>query len=59
MQKRFLAPILVTIFSFSAFTRIDGSESIKPVLFVTILAIGMGLGVLLKTLLELYQERKK
>jgi len=59
MKKKILPSVLIIIFSFTAFTRVEGSEHIKPVLFITILIIGIGLGFLLKTLKEIFELKKK
>lgn len=58
MKKKLLPPILIIIFAFSGYTRIEGNEDIKAIQFVSILAIGIGIGVLIKTLLEIYGQKK-
>ncbi len=54
MKKRILPPVLIILFSFTAFTRMEGSENIKPVLFITILVIGIGFGLLIKNLIDIF-----
>jgi hypothetical protein len=48
MKKRlFFLPLLASALAFGAFVRSDGSESVRAVQMVSLIATGMGLGVAL------------
>lgn len=52
-------PILFAAISFSNFSRSTGSDSIRPVHIVTLIATGMLLGVALTNAFRFYKEHKK
>ena len=48
MKKRlFFLPLLASALAFAAFVRSNGSESVRAVQMVSLIATGMGLGVAL------------
>ncbi|MFY9560820.1 MAG: hypothetical protein WAQ52_11350 [Terriglobales bacterium] len=48
MKKRlFFFPLFASALAFSAFVRSDGSEAVRAVQIVSLIATGMGLGVAL------------
>jgi len=50
---------MLAAFSFGGFTRLSGSENIRAVQLVTLLACGIALGIFISTALALFRERKK
>lgn len=57
--RLFLFPLLAAILGFSAFVRSDGSESVRAVQIVSLIATGMGLGVALAHLKFALDARTK
>jgi hypothetical protein len=47
LRRGLVAGLLATFFGFTAFLRSDGSEAVRAVQIVSLLASGMGLGVAL------------
>jgi hypothetical protein len=47
LRKGLIAPLLVFVLGFGAFLRTPGSENVRAVQMVALLASGMGLGVAL------------
>ena len=47
LRRGLIAPLLVFVMGFGAFLRTPGSENVRAVLVVALLASGMGLGVAL------------
>ena len=58
MKKRIIVPVLIIIFSFGGITRIEGSDTIRPILLVSILVIGIWIGILIKGIIEIYNDKK-
>ena len=60
MKKRlFFLPLLASALAFSAFLRSDGSESVRAVQMVALIATGMGLGVALAHLKFILDARSQ
>ena len=60
MKKRFvLFPLFVAAVSFSVFLRSDGSDHTRTVQILTLVAIGMGLGIALANLLPFSTRNRK
>lgn len=49
---------LFLVLSIGNFLRLEGHEQVRPILFITILAIGLLAGVLISDLAHLYRTRK-
>ncbi len=59
-KQRFLSlvfPALAIIFAFGAYSRLSGVENIRPIHMVTLLAMGMAIGVLLRNLILFFRGR--
>jgi hypothetical protein len=60
MKKSFVfSPVFVAAVSFSVFLRSNGSEQVRPVQILTLIAIGMCLGIALVNLLTLLSAKSK
>jgi hypothetical protein len=60
MKKRFvLFPLFVAAVSFSVFLRSNGSDHVRTVQILTLVAIGMCLGIALANLLALFNAKSK
>ena len=57
--RLFFLPLLAAVLGFSAFLRSDGSESVRTVQIVSLIATGMGLGVALAHLKFALDARSK
>jgi len=57
--RLFFLPLFAAVLGFSAFLRMDGSESVRVVQIVALIATGMGLGVALAHLKFALDARSK
>lgn len=52
-KKKLFPPFLIIIFSTLAYTRIEGASNVRPIVFISILVIGVGIGILIKSIIEI------
>jgi len=57
--RLFVLPLFAAVLGFGAFLRSDGSESVRSVQILALVATGMGLGVALANLKFLLSGRTK
>lgn len=57
--RLFFLPLVAALLAFSAFLRSDGSESVRTVQILSLIAAGMGLGVALAHLKFALDARSK
>ncbi|MFZ0773610.1 MAG: hypothetical protein WCA49_11385 [Candidatus Sulfotelmatobacter sp.] len=60
MKKRFVfLPLFLAALGFSVFLRSNGSDHVRTVQILTLIAIGMCLGIALANLLALFNAKSK
>jgi len=60
-QKRFAAfimPAFVILLSLGSYSRLSGTENIRPIHIVTLIAMGMGIGLLIRSTVEYFVRRR-
>jgi hypothetical protein len=55
--RAIVLPALAIIFAFGAYSRLQGTENIRPIHMVTLMAIGMAIGVLIRNLILLFRGK--
>jgi len=56
-RTRLVTPLIAAVLGFGAFVRIPGSENVRAVQIVALLAAGMGLGVTLAHFMALLRAK--
>lgn len=46
--RTFALPLLAIIFAWTSFIKINGSENVRTIYIVTLIGVGIGIGVLLR-----------
>ncbi len=54
MFRTLVLPLLVTIFAWINFTRLTGSENVRTLHIISLLTVGVGIGVLLRNTIAYY-----
>ncbi|MDB5228687.1 MAG: hypothetical protein JWN78_2880 [Bacteroidota bacterium] len=57
--RSFIVPILVIILSLGNYSRLKGTENIRPIHIVSLLTIGMGIGLLLGSIIAYFRNNRK
>ncbi|MBL0104547.1 MAG: hypothetical protein IPP51_12780 [Bacteroidetes bacterium] len=55
--RAIVLPALAIVFALGAYSRLDGTENIRPIHMVSLMAIGMAIGVLLRNVILLFRGR--
>lgn len=53
----FLLPIIVIIIAFGNYTRLTGTENIRAIHIVTLITLGMGIGILLQNIFAYFKRK--
>lgn len=51
----FIIPVFVILLSLINYSRLTGTENIRPIHVVTLLAMGMGIGILMRNLIAYFR----
>lgn len=53
----FILPVIVILLSLSNYLRLTNTDNIRAIIVVTLLAMGMGLGILLRNLIAYFRGK--
>jgi predicted permease len=57
-KKKLLMPAFAIFLMIMSYSRLTGSECIRPIHFVTLLVLGAAIGILLVNIINLIKEKK-
>ena len=57
--REFIIPVFVILISIFNYTRLTGTENIRPIHIVTLITLGMGLGILLRNVVTYFRDGNK
>ncbi|MBS1518345.1 MAG: hypothetical protein JSS91_09695 [Bacteroidetes bacterium] len=55
--KKFILPGFIVVLLIVNYSRLTGTENIRPIHIVSLIALGMGIGILLKNIVSYFQEK--
>jgi tellurite resistance protein TehA-like permease len=55
--KAFIFPLLALLLAIANYSRLTGTENIKAIHIVTLIAIGMAIGILIKNIIDYLREK--